>query len=359
MVVKGQSSTWRPVSSGIPQGSVMGPVLFVLYINDLPDSLKHDSEVYLYADDTKVFHKIKTENDCKILQKDIEQIQKWADTWMLTFHPDKCKRMRIGKSNVPEFQYKLKPNLKPMEKSEEEEKDIGVIVDENPTFESHMNEKINKANKVLGAIRGTFQYLDNDTFKLLYTSMVRSLLEYCNPVWSPYKIKHIDMLENLQRRATRLLPGMDNLNYAERLAKLNLPSLTYRRHRGDLIEAYKIITHKYDPEVCDMFELREYGITRGHTKKIYKERSRLQIRQNSFKNRIVDIWNTLPQKVVDCKTVLSFERNLDKYWKDQDNKFYHRTNISTNTAPKQYTTVEENEELTSKDQADLLSEQDF
>ena len=108
-----------------------------------------------------------------------------------------------------------------------------------------------------------------------------------------------------------------------------------------------------------MFELREYGITRGHTKKIYKERSRLQIRQNSFKNRIVDIWNTLPQKVVDCKTVLSFERNLDKYWKDQDNKFYHRTNISTNTAPKQYTTVEENEELTSKDQADLLSEQDL
>ena len=97
--------------------------------------------------------------------------------------------------------------------------------------------------------------------------MVRPLLEYCNPVWSPYKIKHIDMLENLQR-ATRLLPGMDNLNYAERLAKLNLPSLTYRRHRGDLIEVYKIITHKYDPEVCDMFELREYGITRGHTKKI-------------------------------------------------------------------------------------------
>ena len=254
---------------------------------------------------------------------DIYQMQKWSEKWMLKFHPEKTKRMRIGKSKVTEYEYRLSENLRPMEKSQAE-KDVGVIIDDNLSFEKHMAEKINKANAVLGAIRRSFQYLDNRTFKLLYTSLVRPVLEYANPVWSPYKLKHIDMLESLQRRATKLLPGMCNLTYSERLHKLKLPSLAYRRHRGDLIEVFKIVNEKYDPEVCsDFFTFAETSVTRGHSKKIFKTQSRLEVRRNSFRNRIVDIWNSLPQKVVDCKSVLSFERNLDKFWREQDNMFLY------------------------------------
>ena len=88
---------------------------------------------------------------------------------------------------------------------------------------------------------------------------------------------------------------MKDLSYSERLKKLKLPTLTYRRHRGDIIEVYKILTGKYDPEVSDLFELRKSENRRGHTLKIYKERSRLEIRRNSFKHRVVELWNALPQ----------------------------------------------------------------
>jgi len=341
VTVNGKSSSWRPVTSGIPQGSVMGPIMFVLYINDLPDSLKNNSELFLYADDTKIFRKIKCQEDCKKLQEDIECMKNWSDTWLLRFHPDKCKYMRIGTAKVDDFQYKLHHDLEVMDKSKAE-KDVGVTIDENLSFEKHMTDKINKANSVLGAIRRSFQYLDNKTFKLLYTSMVRPLLEYANPVWSPYKIKHVDMLENVQRRATKLMHGMEELSYPERLKKIGLPTLTYRRHRGDMIEVYKILRNKYDPDVSDIFTLRETGTTRGHNCKIYKEQSRLEIRRNSFKNRVADLWNCLPQNVVNCKTTMSFERNLDRFWKDEENKFDHRAQITKKIMP-QYSTYEEQE----------------
>ena len=357
--INGESSDSRPVTSGIPQGSVMGPVLFVLYINDLPDSLKHNSEVYLYADDTKIFRDIKDDSDSLKLQEDIYEMHAWSEKWLLRFHPDKTKRMRIGKSKTVECEYKLREHLKPMEKSTAE-KDVGVIIDDQLNFEKHMTEKINKANRVLGAIRRTFQYLDNKTFRLLYTSLVRPIVEYANPIWCPYKLKYIDMLEKLQRRATKLLPGMDNLNYPERLEILKLPSLAYRRHRGDLIETFKIVNEKYDPEVCEgFFKYRESG-TRGHSKKIFKERARLEVRRNSFKIRVVDIWNSLPQKLVNCNSVPSFERNLDKFWKKQDNQFHYRENISTKLAHSYvFNTIEEDQELATQVNADLLSEEEL
>ena len=113
-----------------------------------------------------------------------------------------------------------------------------------------------------------------------------------------------------------------------------------------MIEVFKILRNKYDPDVSDFFTLREEDITRGHNCKIYKEQSRLEIRRNSFKNRVVDIWNCLPQNVVNCKTTQSFERNLDRFWQNQENKFEYRAQISNTIMPR-YSTYEE-QELTSQ-----------
>ena len=129
-----------------------------------------------------------------------------------------------------------------------------------------MSEKINKANSMMGIIRRTFEYLDDKCFSTVFKSLVRSHIEYENQVWSPYLMKHITALENVPRRATELIPGYKELDYKERLKRLNLPTLSYRRLRGDMIESYKILTGKYDSSVTSNFvTLRENdSITRGH-----------------------------------------------------------------------------------------------
>ena len=105
----------------------------------------------------------------------------------------------------------------------------------------------------MGIIRRTFEYLDGKCFSTVFKSLVRPHIEYANQVWSPYLMKHITALENFQRRATKLIPGYKELDYKERLKRLNLPTLSYRRLRGDMIEIYKILTGKYDSSVTSNF----------------------------------------------------------------------------------------------------------
>jgi hypothetical protein len=146
-------SEWAPVTSGIPQGSVLEPILFVIYINDLPDKLK--SECYMFADDTKVFKDINNIEDNKILQNDIQELENWSDKWLLRFHPDKCKVLSAGKQKTQQFKYTLcNTELQYFNK----EKDIGVVIDNQLNFEDHMNEQINKSNSIMGLIRRTFTY---------------------------------------------------------------------------------------------------------------------------------------------------------------------------------------------------------
>jgi hypothetical protein len=208
--VNGATSSWRNVTSGIPQGSVIGPLLFVIFINDLPDIV--ESTVYLFADDMKIFNIIQGEEDMKTLQRDLDKLTEWSQTWMLRFHPEKCKQMHLGKHNPdPEFKYRILDNN--LEKVTDE-KDIGVIIDNNLSFEKHISEKCKKANSMFAVIRRTFQHLNTTTFVPLYKSLVRVHLDYASLVWAPHKSKPIDQIEGVQRRATKQLPGMKNLSYS-------------------------------------------------------------------------------------------------------------------------------------------------
>ena len=313
------------------QGSVLGPILFVLYINDLPDVTHSDTNTYLFADDTKVFRAILEPEDCNKLQEDLYNMQAWTDKWLLCFHPDKCKVMRIGKSKIDKEEYKLKPDGNILAYAEAE-KDIGVTIDDKLSFDKHISERVNNAKSIMGLVRRTMEYLDNTTFKLLYTALVRPHLEYANQVWPPHLVKHIDAIENVQRRATKQLPGMSDLSYEERLRVLKLPTLAYRRIRGDMIEMYKILTEKYDPEVTNFIQMNTTSSTRGHNLKIYKIRPRLNVRKYSFVHRSVDIWNSLPESVVTAKTENTFEARLDRHWKGQLLYYSYREAIQ-NTQP--------------------------
>jgi hypothetical protein len=316
VVVNGSSSGWHDVLSGIPQGSVLGPVLFVIYINTLPDSVT-ESEAYLFADDTKVFKGIFSEEDTNALQRDIDEMYKWTQGSLLRFHPEKCVAMRIGKSKIAEKEYYMGPERQEIKRSSIE-KDIGVFIDEKLSFETHIETKVNKANATMGIIRRTYEHLDEKSFLLLYKALVRPHIEYANQVWAPNLKKHIIEIENVQRRATKQLPGLSDLTYEQRLRKLKLPTLNYRRTRGDMIEMYKIITGKYDPAVSDfVVKNNQDPNTRGHKYKLQKKSCRLNITKNSFVHRSVNVWNNLPRNVVEATSVKSFEHRLDRHWQSQ------------------------------------------
>ena len=141
-----------------------------------------------------------------------------------------------------------------------QEKDIGVIVDNQLKFENYMQEKIKKANNIMGLIR-TFINLDEDIFLKLFKALVRPHIEYANTAWNPTKMKDIIAIENVQRRATKYLPILKNMTYEESLKKFNLPTLQYRRMREDLIETYKILRGKYDRTVAQIMPQQQCNST--------------------------------------------------------------------------------------------------
>ncbi|XP_068250159.1 uncharacterized protein [Palaemon carinicauda] len=265
----------------------------------------------LYADDTKVFRRIQDVEDCNRLQGDLDELRKWTEKLLLLFHPEKSKYMKIGNTSVDDNEYIMYIIIS----KTRTERDIGVVIDDKLTFADHLAEKIEKANKIVGLIKRTFVFLEPATFKPLFTSLVRPHLEYANQVWCPQLIKDINAIENVQRRVSKLVSCLKELPYEERLKRFDLPSLTYGRSRGDKIETFKIVNNKYDKECTEgLFRMREDSVTRGH-KKLFKAKARLNSCKYSFPNRVVNIWNNLPDEMVHSETVTHLSQDLINFVK--------------------------------------------
>ena len=288
VAVNGDCSEWVPVTSGVPQGSVLGPTLFVIYINDLPDAVH--SCIKLFADDTKIYRHINSTADCQKIQDDIHSLESWSKQWLLKFHPQKCKVMRIGNGH-PEYHYSMTDNTDEAKsvtlQETPVEKDLGIYVDKDLNYKEHIHKSITKANQTLGMIRRTFQYIDRNIFISLYKSRVRPVLEYGNTIWSPRHKKDIQAVEKVQQRATKLVPGLKDLDYTARLKILKLPSLSYRRDRGDMIETFKYIENIYKTE--NPWFIRDHTKnTRDHSKKLCKLRCNTELRKHCFSHRIIN-----------------------------------------------------------------------
>ena len=318
VIVNGHSSDWTEVKSGVPQGSVIAALLFVIYINDLPDNIK--SPLYLFADDCKFFRQIITPEDTSIMQSDLDKLLEWSKTWLLKFHPGKCVTLRLSlhKQN-DKYTYHLGEDLLD---NVEEVKDLGIIVDYKLKFEKHISAKVNKANQSWGTIKRSFKHMNSDIFKKLFCAQVRSHLEYAIQFWAPYLRKDINKIESVQRRATKCVPGLKDLSYPERLKKLDLPTLAYRRLRGSMIEVYKSF-NSYDEEVTQKFTTRPTN-TRGHNLKLFTKTSkRTHPQHHSFHHRVVNPWNSLPAEVINSPTLNTFKNRLDKHWSGLSLKFDH------------------------------------
>jgi hypothetical protein len=318
--VNNDESPPAPVISGIPQGSVLGPLLFVLYINDLPDTVS--SYVYLFADDTKLMRKVRSSEDAKALQRDLDELEAWSNKWLLRFNPDKCHVLTIGKFENIQHTERYKLYGDELEHVFEE-KDLGVHIDSELKFDEHISNKVNKANAMVGLIRRSFSYLDGDLFKKLFTSFVRPHLEYAQAVWHPHSLKQKRIIENVQIRATKLVDGLKDLSYEERLRKLNLPTLEFRRERGDMIEVYNHI-HRYDRNVISSNFRQQSRPSRKHKFQLVENRPVDGVRGkqfNSFYYRTNRRWNNLSNKVVDAETVNTFKNNLDAEWETTPSKY--------------------------------------
>jgi len=201
----------------------------------------------------------------------------------------------------------------------DKEKDLGVVFEGNLRFKDHIKTKALKANSMFGIIRRSFQHLDIATFLPLYKGMVRSHLDFNASVYYPHHQEDIDRIEAVQRRATKQIPELKGLPYPERLKRLKLPTLAYRRRRSDMIELYKITSGVYEEELCTFVKLRseqtERQGNRYHNRTIFPTHSQSNIRRNSFGNRNTTIWNTLPASVVNAPTIDAFKRRLDSHWK--------------------------------------------
>ena len=315
VVLNDSYSSWTDVLSGIPQGSVLGPTLFVCFINDLPTVVT--STIQIFADDTKIYRALQDPDDQRILQRDLDALKRWSETWQLHFNDNKCKVLHLGNQN-PQYTYHMGENSL---ETTSLEKDLGIHMDEDLKFHHHVRLSVNKANKILGLIRRTFSNLDEKSLPLLYKSLVRPHLEYGNIIWHPRFEMDREEIEKVQRRATRLIPHLAHLPYPQRMEYLGLPSLHYRRQRADLIQVFKIFSKidRLDPNI--FFVPQQYTSTRGHSKKLQKPRANTNLRLHSFSNRIVNTWNSLPQVIIDSPTLNIFKSQIDNHFSTQRYKF--------------------------------------
>ena len=307
--VNGKFSKWRDVKSGVPQGSVLGPLLFLIFINDLDNGIV--SKICKFADDTKCGGAVGNDEEVSVLRSDLAKLTEWADTWQMKFNVDKCVVMHFGsqnnKNDYEMDEHKLKKSAS--------ERDLGVIICNTGKPSQQCITAARKANSTLGMIKRNIKSRDKDIIVRLYKTLVRPKLEYCVQAWNPFLKKDIEVLEKVQKRATKLISGCRNYNYEERLRYLDLQPLVVRRIRGDMIEVFKLVKGLEQVDSKKFFTLSENPRLRGHEYKLVKFRSRLDIRKYFFSNRIVNNWNSLPRHVVAADSVNTFKARLDKFIK--------------------------------------------
>ena len=291
------------VTSGVPQGSVLGPLLFLVFINDLPNGLH--SYMSLFADDVKLICSTK---DFLKTQDDLDSLDAWQKSWLLSFNTkyNKCKVIYVGKNNTKN-EYFLSGKLLP---ETDVEKDLGVYVKSDLNWKYHIQKSISKAKAIIGWVTRNVISREKTVMLNIYMTLVRPHLEYCTQLWNP-TAEHgnwriIMEIEGVQRAFTRLIENSGLDTYKDRLQYLNLTTLLERRMRGDLIETFKILSGKTD------YGKNLFNVSRSGTNLIYVSK-RGSAKQSFLSNRVVSYWNKLPGYVKLSDSVESFKTKIESY----------------------------------------------
>ncbi len=308
VVLDGKFSTWETVISGVPQGSVLGPVLFIIFINDIDEGLQNS--VFTFADDLKLVSCVDDEHEVQSLQEDINILHNWSIKWKMKFNPKKCAIMHFGRNNVPEEYLLGDEHLS----SSVMEKDLGILVQDNLKFDAQVKKVALKCNQILGQIYRSFKNKEPELMTKLYMTYVMPHMNYGVTVWNPQFQKDADTLERVQRRFTRMIDGMKGLEYHERCCLLGIPTLSDHRKKLDLIQTYRII-HGIDDFDTKLFT-KTKDVSCRNTRQSAKEnisgeKSRLEIRRKFFSQRVVNEWNKLPLDIQNARSLATFKSKLN------------------------------------------------
>jgi len=290
------------VISGVPQGSVLGPLLFLVYINDIVEIFDDKVTVKMFADDVKIYVVIDNISDCVLLQKSLEKLQVWASDWQLQVSITKCAVLQMGVRKI-NYQYNINDIILPTVDSI---RDLGIIVCKNLKFNKHVDNIVARAHQRASLILRCFKSRDTTTLCRAFVVYVRPLVEYCSQIWSPSYLSDIYKIERVQRRFTRRLKGMNSLSYGQRLNKLKLETLELRRLKFDLLFVFKILNGLVSVS-REVFNFSAMLNLRGHNCKLVKPISHVNCRLHVFVSRIVDAWNVLPQNAINATNVNVFK----------------------------------------------------
>ena len=319
VVVDGEKSTYQAVRSGVPQGTVLGPVFFIVYIIDMALRAR-SSKALTFADDTKLMKAI-TQLLCNILlQEDLYSVIQWSIANNMLLHQDKFVVMNYclnAWSTLRELpftadsrQYRSTNGL--ILEAAHYIRDLGVYLSDDCSWSYHVNKMTADARKMASWVLGAFRDRSIITMTTLFKSLVRSKLEYCSPLWNPAKITDIQTIENVQKQFTRRIHGLKDLDYWERLQKLKLLSLQRRRERYSIIHVWKMLNGKAPNTIgLAFYSNPRLGIKASIPKFNHKaQKSFSTAYDNSFGIKAARLWNTLPESVNTLKNLESFKAAL-------------------------------------------------
>lgn len=309
VVIEGKFSSVASVDSGVPQGSVLGPLLFLLFINDIDSVCSASTMLQLFADDCKLFSVTTLINSSVSLQYSLNKLSAWADLWQLAINILKCFVLSVSSNgNIPVHPYFINGVCLSHCKSVV---DLGITISNNMSFKSHIEGIVSKAYQRLAILFRGFVTRRADFMRKVYITYVRPILDYNSVVWSPTEIYLIDLLETVQRYFTRNVPSLSNLSYLDRLSALNLESLEIRRLKSDMKYYYKIF-NDLTPHSADHFFLKYFPpkSSRSSSSYLIQPRKVSEKCLSFLSYRNVVAWNALPDDLKSTNSVIGFKNGL-------------------------------------------------
>ena len=292
------NSSTLPVISGVPQGSLLGPLLFLIYINDLPSSLNH-SDTFLFADDTKCLRPVCSPHDCSLLQSDLDALSSWSTHWKLMFNETKCSLLSIDSGHTSTDQSDHQYHINGLSiSSSSQQKDLGIIISSDLSWSDHISKIVSNAYKILGLLRRSFCSPNNTTTKKrLYISLVRSQLLYGSQMWRPLQRKDMNKIESVQHRATKFILNDYTSDYRSRLIDLHILPLSMLLELCDIcffVKSLKLTSSNISFNILNYTSFSQNSTRSKSYSKLVQPLIKNNRDKQFYFNRLPYLWNSLP-----------------------------------------------------------------